>query len=146
LVNLKVEAFDAAGVYMVVRRVLTRGLVVGALLSGIAGCVGGDNGQQAITDESKISQIRKGVTTKTDIQVLFGQPSGRNFAENGEEQWSYAYISSHVDPKTYIPIVGAFTGGATVKTSALTVTFGKDGIVKAYGVNNMGASSGFSKM
>lgn len=117
-------------------------LSVSLLCCGLTACFGGENGHKEITDPSKLSQIQKGVTTKSQVKDIFGDPNGVTFNDNGDEVWTYSYDSHHVDPITLVPVVGAFAGGATAKSSSLVVTFGKNGIVKAYGTSNNTERSG----
>jgi outer membrane protein assembly factor BamE (lipoprotein component of BamABCDE complex) len=120
---------------------LAASVVAGALVVSVVGCGGRESGQKAIADQTKISQIQKGASTKADIQSLFGNPSGRSFGAAGDEVWTYRYQSTSVDPKTFIPLVGGFVGGATVQADTLIVSFGHDGLVKSYGVNKTGNAS-----
>jgi hypothetical protein len=124
-----------------------RGLIVAALLvSGIVGCYGTESGQKQITDQSKIGQIQKGVSTKASIRAAFGAPEGTDYAANGDEVWTYSYVNASMDPASYIPVVGMFAFGGTTQTSALTVSFDNRGVVRAYSVDNSGTTTGRGKM
>lgn len=46
-------------------------------------------------DESLISEISEGVTTKKDILSMFGNPNSRNIL-SGNEIWSYEYLSGNI--------------------------------------------------
>lgn len=116
-------------------------LVLPVFFFSVSGCMSIQGGQQSIADESKVSQIRKGKSTKVDIMNLFGEPGGKSFEENGDEVWVYMYTKTSVDPKTYIPIVGAFAGGASSKTNNLSIVFAKNGVVKSYSTNTAGVDT-----
>lgn len=102
-------------------------------------------GNQAITDQNKISQIQRGVTTKEQVRALIGDPMGVTFTENDDEVWSYLLTKTQVRAAGFIPIVGIFAGGADTQTHTLTIKYDKNGIVKAYGSGKMigGAGSVF---
>jgi outer membrane protein assembly factor BamE (lipoprotein component of BamABCDE complex) len=105
-------------------------LMVGVLTIGIAGCtnVVHERGQRDIFDQSRISQIQKGSSTKDNITVLFGTPEGTEFAENGDETWTYTYLLVTRNP------MGLTRGSG--HQSVLSVTFDTRGIVKSYSVHN----------
>ncbi len=124
---------------------LARVFTTVALMIAIGGCAGTEGGQRQITDSSKIGQIQKGVSTKDSIRSAFGDPEGVSYEANGDEIWTYSYSRSSVTPATYVPVVGMFAGGATVKSSALVVTFDSRGVVKEYATDSTGATSGPGK-
>jgi hypothetical protein len=97
-------------------------LAVGILIFGTAGCA--ERGERQIADPGRISQIQKGVSTKASIKVLFGEPEGMNFSENGDEVWTYTYTA---------PVVGKTAQMLGIDSFRyLSVTFDKNGILKAY--------------
>ena len=51
---------------------------------------------------------------------------------NGAKIITYVYFSSQVRPEIFIPIVGAFAGGADVENSMVTMTFDKKDILQSY--------------
>jgi outer membrane protein assembly factor BamE (lipoprotein component of BamABCDE complex) len=122
---------------------LRAGLLAFVVAAGLSGCTGqGQGGQQAITNDTKVSQIQKGSSTKADIAGLFGQPGGKSFGASGDETWNYSFSSTQVNPATYVPIVGVFAGGATASASTLIVTFDQKGVVQAYSTNTVGNTVG----
>jgi outer membrane protein assembly factor BamE (lipoprotein component of BamABCDE complex) len=93
------------------------------LIFGIAGCT---QGQRQIADPNKTSQIHKG-STKSEVRSLVGDPYFTGYAENGDETWSYGYLG---------PIRGLTAEAFGINPSkSLTVTFDKDGVVKAYSIS-----------
>jgi outer membrane protein assembly factor BamE (lipoprotein component of BamABCDE complex) len=120
---------------------LAKSLMICTVALPLAGCGGSQMGSSAVADPNKLSQIQKGVSREADIQVLFGAPNGKSFTENGDEVWSYSYNKTQVNAATYVPVVGLFAGGAQSDASVLTITFGKNGVVKAYGTENVHAAS-----
>jgi hypothetical protein len=67
--------------------------LAGILTVGLLGCANTtrETGQRDIFDQSRITQIQKGVSNKDNIIVLFGNPKGTEFAANGDEVWKYSY-------------------------------------------------------
>ena len=127
---------------MSISKSLSRFVVVALLASGVVACYGTETGQKQITDQGKIAQIQKGVSNKSSIRTAFGAPQGINYTENGDEIWSYSYINASMDPASYIPVVGMFAFGGNTQSSDLTVTFDRNGVVKAYSINNSNITAG----
>jgi outer membrane protein assembly factor BamE (lipoprotein component of BamABCDE complex) len=90
-------------------------------------------GNKNILDQDKVSQIKRGETTKTQVREIIGDPSKTTFGENDEETWEYVLSKSQTRAATFIPIVGLFAGGADMQHHTLTIKFNKQGIVKEYG-------------
>lgn len=90
-------------------------------------------------DESKIDQIKKGKTTRQEVLALVGSPDQMTHNGSGETTFTYLYARATATPATYIPIVGAFAGGANVQHQMLMVTFGSDGFVKDF-ISSYGAT------
>jgi outer membrane protein assembly factor BamE (lipoprotein component of BamABCDE complex) len=126
---------------MKIANVLAKSLMICTVALPLAACGGSQMGSSAVADPNKQSQIQKGVSREADIQMLFGAPNGKSFAENGDEIWTYVYSNTQVNAATYVPVVGLFAGGARSDTSVLKVTFDKNGVVKAYGTENAHAAS-----
>ncbi|WP_158923487.1 outer membrane protein assembly factor BamE [Acidisphaera sp. S103] len=126
---------------MKIANVLANTLMICTVALPLAGCGGSQMGSSAVADPNKQAQIQKGVSREADIQMLFGAPNGKSFTENGDEVWTYSYSKTQVNAATYVPVVGMFAGGAQSDTSVLTVTFDRNGVVKAYGTENAHAAS-----
>ena len=64
---------------------------------------------------------------------------------SGDVTFQYMYVRATAKPATYIPIVGAFAGGANVQNQMVMVTFGPDGVVKdiisTYGATESGVGA-----
>ena len=83
-------------------------------------------------DQSAVSRIQNGVTTKAEVINLIGSPEMITKKGNGDTVFVYHYIRSSVKPATFIPYIGAFVGGADTQQQMTNITFGPDGIVKDY--------------
>lgn len=114
-----------------------------ALLAAIgimAGCA--SHGNREIADESKVSRIQKGKSTKADVVALVGKPTEVDFTEAGLEKWKYTYTTASVRGTNFIPVVGIFAGGTDTETDTLTILFSKDGIVENIGRGKAAGGAG----
>ena len=93
----------------------------------LAGCV--TAGNPSVKDESKTSQIHKGVTTKQEVKELLGMPQSITTSD-GVETWGYSYVHAQATGVSYIPIVGIFAGGATSESNSISLEFNEDDVVK----------------
>lgn len=99
-----------------------------------SGCMSHQYGTKI--DQSKISQIKKGVTTKAEVEVLLGAPTMVSMIGEGRRMMSYTYTesSAQATATSYIPVVGLLTGGATghTRTQTLQIMIAKSGVVEDY--------------
>jgi outer membrane protein assembly factor BamE (lipoprotein component of BamABCDE complex) len=100
--------------------------IAGVLAIGIAGCT--EEGQRQVGDPGRVSQIQRGITTRSQIQALFGNPQHTSYNEDGGESWSYSHLL--IPPTAYI--LGPFGGNSFMQSSHLSIEFDKAGVVKAY--------------
>ena len=82
-------------------------------------------------DQAKVDQIKKGVTTREQVLALVGQPDQITKDGDGIVTFQYMYVHSSATAATYIPIAGAFVGGANTKTQTLSLTFGTNDVVSS---------------
>jgi hypothetical protein len=80
-------------------------------------------------DQSKMAQFHKGQTTYDDVIAALGKPSQSSVDDMGNRSISYIYASTQARPETFIPVVGAFVGGADTENSAATFNFDARGIL-----------------
>ena len=71
---------------------------------------------------------RRGVSTEADVRAALGAPTGVSVV-NGQRLLVYSGASYAMRPQSFIPIVGAFAGGADWRASHVLVTIGSDGRV-----------------
>lgn len=117
-----------------------------SLVFCLAGCVSAGNPSIADKNNTVISsQITTEVTTKSQIQEEFGDPSGVQFLSNGDTVWVYTYTQSSADARDFIPIIGAFSSGSHGYEKELIIDFSPDGIVQKYAVtkSNISGDIGF---
>ena len=89
----------------------------GGLMLALVGCatVGRD------FPVGPVAQIEKGVTTKTDVRAMFGNP-WRTGVEDGRETWTYGHYR--------------YSLFGDAKTRDLVVRFDPDGKVASYSFNS----------
>jgi outer membrane protein assembly factor BamE (lipoprotein component of BamABCDE complex) len=99
-------------------------------------------------DPDKLSQFTPGKTTYADVVEQFGKPTTRVITGTGETILVYAYLSAQARPETFIPIVGAFAGGADVESTSVSLTFDRHGILErtAGQSTGQGTGTGFEAM
>lgn len=105
---------------MIPKTILT--LTIAAILAGCASA-----GRKF--DTQAASQIQKGTTTKAQVQQLVGLPQNIGKDSDGNETWTYAYARSTAKGTSFIPIAGAFMGGADTQEQKLVVKFDPAGVV-----------------
>lgn len=115
----------------------------GALL--LSGCFGATYGRKF--DTSRISEIKKGQTTKQEIIAMFGQAKQRMIRPDGKEALTYLYTEGRMktNPLIFVPIVNLFVllfSKTKVESEARTLSIVlKDGVVDDYAYTESG--SGF---
>ena len=98
----------------------------------------GSTGLAGMTVLEIEEKLISGKTTKKDVEVLFGAPSGidKNYGLKGGDRWNYYYSNqeSNRDAKRFIPIVGSFIGKDEHKSEMkhLGIVFNKGGILESY--------------
>lgn len=81
-------------------------------------------------DQTRAARIQKGVTTRQQVINLIGSPDQITTLPNGDTIYMYNYHRITAKPATFIPLLGAFVGGANVQNQMYMVYFGPDGLVK----------------
>jgi outer membrane protein assembly factor BamE (lipoprotein component of BamABCDE complex) len=98
------------------------------LVACLLGCV--TSGRKI--DQAAADQIEKGKTTKEQVVALIGSPESITRSSNGDTTYTYRYVRATAKPINFIPVVGAFAGGANMQQQMYRVTFNPKGIVKDY--------------
>lgn len=92
-------------------------------------------------DQEKVSQIKKGDTRETVLQLI-GSPDHMMTNGNGTSTFSYSYtrVTSHA--ANFIPIIGPFVGGHDVQNQMVIVSFSTGNVVSnimtSYGATETG--------
>lgn len=99
-------------------------VVIGLVLAGCA-----SSGNQSLKKETEVSvksKITEGVTTKSEVKIMFGSPAKTSFTDGGKEIWTYALADISADAVTYIPVVNWFGSSASGIRKELVVMFDGD--------------------
>lgn len=96
------------------------------LLSLICGCA--TVGRKL--DPNKVAQIQKGVTTRNEVVGLIGSPDQMTRDGDGNVTFQYLYVRATAKGSSFIPVYGAFAGGANVQNQTVMVVFNPDGVCK----------------
>ncbi|MFY9402937.1 MAG: outer membrane protein assembly factor BamE [Candidatus Omnitrophota bacterium] len=114
--------------------------ILAALIFCLEGCA--TTGSSSIIDDSRISQIQKGVSTKEDVRSLFGSPTKVDFTDAGYEVWEYVYSRSQTRASSFLPYLGAVAGGSDSVTHTLTIQFTEEGVVRNIGRGQIAGKGG----
>lgn len=82
-------------------------------------------------DSAYASTIKEGVTTESEIIKRLGSPMSTSRNGDGTKTLTYLYVKSQAKASSFIPIVGAFVGGADSQTQSLVIVI-DGGIVKEW--------------
>lgn len=82
----------------------------------LAGCA--TQGSRA--DNSKLDQLKPGVSTISDAESLLGKPQSVARHPDGSTTLGYSFSSVQTDAKSMIPVVGTFLGKGTTSNVEYT--------------------------
>jgi hypothetical protein len=100
----------------------------GALCFVLAGCVAGG----VKVEERQLSSFQKGQTTVSQVVGQLGSPNSSTLLPDGRRMLMYTYIQAQARPESFVPIVGAFIGGADSHSTMVSLTFTRDGVLESY--------------
>ncbi len=97
-------------------------------------------------DPDTVASFVKGQTTVAEAEAALGEPNGSATKPDGSTMLVYSYSRSSVRASTFIPIVGAFVGGADTKTQSVALRFGADGTYQdaTTTTGNLGVGTGLA--
>ena len=87
-------------------------------------------------DAQYATSIQEGVTTEHEVRKNLGNPFTTGVTPDGLKFYIYTYTQAQTKASTFIPVVGAFAGGADTQTQTLQIWFDKEGKVTSYSYNN----------
>jgi outer membrane protein assembly factor BamE (lipoprotein component of BamABCDE complex) len=103
--------------------------ILAAVTSLLVGCV--SSGRPI--NQTKVRQIQKGVSTRSDVELLLGKPTSVTETDGAigkTTTLTYMHISANATPESFIPYVGLFVSGAESKAQSVIIVFDGDGKVK----------------
>jgi len=122
-------------------------IILFGLMLILAGCAGTGNESLKNATESQVKkQITIGVTTKDQVQAMFGSPIKTSYTDNGSLIWTYQFDdTTALTPQTVGSII--FTWGlAGTKTKGtrneLVVLFDENNVVKKFNMSNSKINQG----
>lgn len=91
--------------------------------------------------DQQIAAFERGKTTYPEVIAALGEPT---FQMNNGALRVASYGSSTVRtrPQTFIPFVGAFVGGADMRTSSVTFTFDRNDVLQNVSSSSSAVGSG----
>lgn len=94
----------------------------------------------------QLSKFERGKTTYQDVVASLGKPNFTTMTADGTRTATYVYAESSIRPATFIPIVGAFAGGADMRSNSVMIMFDRDGVLQNYTASEgaMGTATGLS--
>ena len=108
------------------------GVIATALL--FTGCISSSFGTKM--SQGQVDQIKKGVSTKADVETILGQPVNTSMIGDGRRVMTYSYFaqSARAKGQSFIPYLGPFIGGATGEREqqTLQIYLDKNGVVEDY--------------
>jgi hypothetical protein len=92
------------------------------------GCASAEMSSGQYFDSSKVKDIKKNITTKSNIENLFGTPFSKKISDNDEETWNYYYSLTKSEANSFLFMTKVNTEG---NTKMLSISF-KNNIVASY--------------
>ncbi len=96
-------------------------------------------------DPSQTASFKPGQTTYAEVIAKLGPPTSQTQIGTGQRFISYTYARSAARPETFIPIVGAFVGGADTQAQSVMFRFDANGVLvdTTSSSHQMGSGTGF---
>lgn len=117
---------------------------IGALALAIALSACASSGVKVTEDQT--SGFTPGQTTRQEVISRLGKPTMQTRLSDGTRLVQYTYAESSVRASTFIPIVGAFVGGADTNMSNVQIRFdNQDRLIDmSHSEGEMGSGTGFA--
>jgi len=93
-------------------------------------------------DQEKVSKFEKGKTTYAEVVQQLGKPTQSTINMDGTRTAIYIYSQSQMKAASFIPIVGAFVGGADTESTTTILNFDKHSMLTSYSASEGGSSMG----
>ena len=93
-------------------------------------------------DQEKLARFEKGKTTYTEVIQQLGKPTQSTVNSDGTRKVVYTYMQSQAKASNFIPIVGAFVGGADTENTNVTLDFDQNSLLTNYSATQGSSSMG----
>lgn len=98
-----------------------------AATCALTGCM--STGVEVRSDQT--ADFHNGVTTRAEVLARLGTPTTQATLPDGSTMLVYAFSAAQARASSFIPIVGAFVGGADAHSSMVSFQFTSDGLLKS---------------
>ena len=68
-----------------------------------------------------VQKIEQGTTTEQEVYALLGKPMSSSITPDGKKFLMYMHIKSQAKASSFIPVVGAFAGGADTQSDQVQI-------------------------
>lgn len=102
-------------------------MIIAAMLA-LTGCF--SSGTKVTADQ--VASLQKGTTTYDQVVAKLGKPQSVSTQSTGNKIAVYLFSKASANAASYIPIAGAFVGGATGESTLVTMTFNAAGTLVDY--------------
>lgn len=116
-----------------------KSIIVMFVFAVLSGCVSAGRP----IDQNAVSQIKEGISTKDDVVRLMGQPYQISKRSGGLTEFTYVFVQASPKASSFIPVIGAFVGGANVSQQTLVVAFDDSNTVKSFTSTTSAGDSGY---
>lgn len=72
-------------------------------------------------DAQAVQKIEQGVTTEQEVYALLGKPMSSSIMQDGKKFLMYMHVKSQAKASSFIPVVGAFAGGADTQSDQVQI-------------------------
>ena len=96
-------------------------------------------------EERQLASFQKGQTTYGQVVSQLGAPNASTLMPDGRRMIVYSFVQAQARPESFIPIVGAFVGGADSRSNVVSLTFTRDGVLESFSSSQaqFGVGTGF---
>ena len=93
-------------------------------------------------DQDKLTRFEKGRTTYAEVIQQLGKPTQSTVNSDGSRKVMYTYMQSQAKAANFIPIVGAFAGGADTENTNVMLDFDQNSVLTNYSATQGSSSMG----
>ena len=111
-------------------------LVLACSLAALTGCV--SSGTKI--EMANIAQLKKGVSTRAEMDRLFGKPTSVTLLPDGRTMATWFYVKASNNVQNFIPIVNVVQTKIDSETQMLQASFSTDGVLENFTTNDSASS------
>lgn len=93
--------------------------------------------------KEKLASFTKGRTTLNEVVRELGPPTSEATTGDGKHVIAYVFAHAQARPESFIPIVGAFVGGADSRSTYASFTFNESGVLEDYLYSTSSTGAGY---